>query len=187
MNSWPDALRDINSSIAAGYSLSFALKSIATTGPEPIKSHLSRFSNLEKTIGFNAALMTIKNEMNDATSDKIIEILIVANERGGKIVKEIISDLIVSISDDIALADAIATENIEMKINSRAVVVIPWGVLLLLTLSGGVFRDYYSSKPGAIVIFIGITMSILGIYILSKLSKLPEQKRVFTTATKENE
>ena len=180
MNSWPDALRDISASISAGQSLSFALRSLAKSGPAPIAPFMTRFAALEKTVGFKAALEIVREEMNDSTTDRIIEVLIVANESGGKIIREIIDDLIEATTEDIALGETIATESLEMKINSRAVVIIPWCVLILLTLSGGIFRDFYQSSSGAVVLTIGAAMSILGIFVLSKLARTEIESRVFS-------
>lgn len=176
---WPDALRDLSATISAGHPLSFALSTLATTGPDSLKPYMYRFSTLERTMGFTPALETVREEMCDATTDRIVEVLIVANERGGKVVRDIIDDLIESTSEDIALADSIQSESLEMKINSRAVVVLPWCVLVLLTLSGGVFRAFYSSKAGAVVIIIGAVASAIGIYILSRFSKVDVEPRVF--------
>ena len=179
--SWPDALRDISATLSSGHPLSFALSTLATTGPDALKPYMKRFSTLEITMGFSPALVTIREEMCDATTDRIVEVLIVANERGGKIIREIIDNLIESTSEDIALADSMQSESLEMKINSRAVVVLPWCVLILLTLSGGVFRAFYSSKTGAVVIGIGVILSAVGIYILSRFSRVDVEPRVFAS------
>lgn len=180
VNAWPEALRDISATISAGHSLSFALSTLAMVGPEAIAVHMARFSTLEKSMGFIAAVETIREEMNDATSDRVFEVLIVAHERGGRVVKEIIDDLIVSTTEDIALAEQLATESVEMKINSRAVVVIPWCVLFLLTLGGGMFREFYRTSTGGFVILIGIVLSAVGIAILARLSRVELEARVFS-------
>ena len=182
VDSWPEALRDVSATISAGHNISFALSNLSRVGPDPIAIHMERFSTLEKTLGFVAALENVREEMNDATSDRIIEVLIVSHENGGRIVKEIIDDLIESTTEDISLADTIATESIEMKINSRAVVVLPWCVLALLTFSGSTFRDFYQSSAGAVVILIGAVLSVIGITILSKLSSQEIEPRVFNYA-----
>ncbi len=179
MYAWPDVLRDINATIASGHTLTFALKIIAAQGTEPIASHMKRFVGLEKNFGFRTAIEIIREDMNDATSDRVIEVLILANERGGKVVKQIIDDLIDSTVEEITLTETIENESLEMKINSRAVVILPWCVLLLLILSGGVFRDYYQSKSGSLVIGLGIILSVAGLYILNKLSQIQIEPRVF--------
>ncbi len=181
INAWPDALRDVSATIAAGHSLSFALHTLAQVGPPSISPHMARFSILERSMGFAAALEIVREEMNDATTDRIIEVLIVAQERGGRVVREIIDNLIEATTEDIALAETIATESIEMKINSRAVVILPWCVLFMLTLGDGVFRDFYQSSNGAIIIAIGALMSIAGIAILSRLTRTDLEARVFSS------
>ena len=67
----------------------------------------------------------------------MIEVLILAQERGGQIVKEILEDLVVATTKDLKVLDEIETEGLEMKINARAVLVLPWFVLVALTLRGG--------------------------------------------------
>lgn len=181
INAWPDALRDISATISSGHSLSFALHSLAQVGPDCIAPHMARFMSLERTMGFVAALEMIRDEMNDATTDRVLEVLIVSHDRGSRVVKDIIDDLIEATTEDIALAETIATESLEMKINSRAVVVLPWCVLILLTLSGGVFRAFYQSPAGAVVIGIGALMSIAGIAILSRLTRTDLEARVFAS------
>lgn len=180
MNAWPDALRDISATLSAGHTLSFALHTLGTVGPEAIAPHMKRFTMLEKSLGYVPAIEIVREEMNDATTDRIIEVLIVAHERGGKAVAEIIDDLIDATTQDIALAETIATESLEMKINSRAVVILPWCVLLLLTLGGGIFREYYQSRAGSFVIAVGLVLSCAGIAILSRLTRVEQEPRVFT-------
>jgi tight adherence protein B len=184
VGAWPEALRDISASVSSGRSLSFALHSLAQVGPEELRPHFMRFATLERTLGFTAALEVVRSDLSDATSDRILEILVVANDRGGKIVKDILDDLISATLEDIALAETIATESLEMKINSRAVIVLPWCVLLVLVLTGSVFRDFYQSKLGGIVIIVGLIMSAGGIAILSRLTRVDLEPRVFSNDVK---
>ena len=48
-----------------------------------------------------------------------IEVLILASERGGQIVKEILEDLVVTTTKDLKVLDEIETEGLEMRINAR--------------------------------------------------------------------
>lgn len=179
MIAWPDALRDISAVLSSGNTLSFALHSLSKTGPEALIPHMKRFVTLEKHMGFSPALEIVREEMSDSTSDRIIEVLIVSHERGGRVVREIIDDLIDTTVDDIAISESIATESLEMKINSRSVVVLPWCVLLLLTFGGGIFQEFYQSTQGTLVILLGLLLSILGTVILSRLGRSEIEPRVF--------
>ena len=63
----------------------------------------------------------------------MLEVLLLAHERGGPIVRSILEDLVDATTRDLKLLDALETEGLEMRINARAVVVLPWFVLVALT------------------------------------------------------
>lgn len=176
--SWPDVLRDISAHVSSGNSLSRALADVSL-GESAVSNYFKRFSSLERTLGFQVTLEVIRKEMNDATSDRVIEVLVVANERGGRIVREILDELVSSIMQDIAVSESVQSESVEMKINSKAVVALPWCVLFVLTLSEGAFRNFYQSKDGAMVIGVGALLSAIGVFILSRLTRSEVEPRVF--------
>src|SRR5680860_1096925 len=77
----------------------------------------------------------LRGELGDPTSDRVIEVLIVAHERGGRIVLELLRDLAEGTTEDLRTEEEIATASLEQRINARAVFVLPWVVLVALTAS----------------------------------------------------
>jgi tight adherence protein B len=130
---WPDALRDIGASIAAGHSLTHALVTLADTGPPVLRDPLARFVSRARMLGTVPALELLEAELADPNSDRVVEVLILASERGGPIVKQILEDLVVTTTKDVKVLDEIDSEGLEMKLNARAVLVMPWLVLVALT------------------------------------------------------
>jgi tight adherence protein B len=176
---WPDGLRDLVASIAAGRSLTQALISLASSGPAPLRVALARFPALSRMLGTAGALEVVKEELADPTSDRVLEILVLAHERGGQIVKEILEDLVVVTTKDLKVLDEIETEGLEMKINARAVLVLPWFVLLALTMRAGPFREFYQSAAGLAVVVVGAGLSVLGYAWISRLGRVHNEQRVF--------
>ena len=127
---WPDGLRDVVASVAAGRSLSHALTTLAETGPPALRDAFGRFPLLARMLGTVPALEIVKSDLADPTSDRVIEVLILAQERGGPIVRRILEDLVVATTKDLKVLDEIESEGLEMKINARAVLVMPWLVLV---------------------------------------------------------
>lgn len=179
---WPDGLRDILASVTAGRSMGQALTALATSGPESLREAFARFPLLARMLGTVPALEIVKEELADPTSDRVIEVLILAHERGGQVVKEILEDLVQATTRDLKVLDEIASEGLEMKINSRAVLVIPWFVLLTLTISTPAFRDFYGSAIGGLVVLAGAVMSLIGLWLLQRLGRDHREKRVFGAA-----
>lgn len=168
---WPDGLRDLTSAISAGMSLTQALGELARRGPEPLRQAFARFPLLARVIGVTAALEVIREDLADATSDRVIEVLILAHTHGGRMVTEILHDLADAATRDVRTAEEVATAALEQRINARAVLVLPWLVLLALTAAPGHFRDFYRSAAGVAVIALAACLSLLGVWLVGRLSR----------------
>ncbi len=177
--SWPDGLRDVLSSIRSGASLPVALETLADFGPAPLREAFQGFGVYARSLGVVPALEVIKDDLADPTSDRVIEVLILAYERGGSVVPEILSDLAEATTRDLWAMEQVRTEVLENKINARVVFVMPWLVLVMMTTRSGAFREFYSTPAGILVVGLGGVMSVIGILIASKLSALPDEPRVF--------
>jgi tight adherence protein B len=176
--SWPDGLRDVVASLAAGSSLAHALSTLAVSGPEPLQHAFARFPLVARTIGVSAALDVLREELADPTSDRVLEVLILANERGGAIVRDVLEDLIVTTTRDLKLAEELETDALETRINTRAVLVLPWLVLVALTIRPGAFRDFYQSTPGVLVVAGGGVLSAVGALWVRQLTRADAEPRV---------
>jgi tight adherence protein B len=181
---WPDALRELIAAIVAGRSLPQAVTALGESGPEPLRSVFADFPAMTRVFGFNSALEQIRNRLADATTDRVIEVLIVAHDRGGSIVRDVLEDLVVATTKDLKVLDEIDTDGLETRLNARAVLVLPWLVLLALTLRAGAFRDFYQSRAGILVVCGAAVMGALGAAWLGRLGRQPDEPRVFGGASR---
>jgi tight adherence protein B len=177
---WPDALRDLTASMAAGRSLTQSVSALGVSGPEALRPEFARFAELARVLGTGPALEIVKEDLADPTSDRVVEVLLLAHERGGAIVRTILEDLTDATTRDLKLLDELDTESLEMRINARAVVVLPWLVLLALTARPGEFRDFYRSPSGVLVVVIAAALSALGVVVLGRLGREEAEERVLT-------
>lgn len=175
---WPDGLRDLLASVSAGMSLRRAVEALSRSGPEPLREAFARFQVVARTVGVVPALETIREELADPTSDRVIEVLILAHERGGNIVPEILQELAETTTRDIWALEEIRTQSLEQKINARVVFVLPWLVLVALTAQPGAFRAFYRSSAGVLVVAVGGAMSLFGMWLVGRLGREPEEERV---------
>ena len=77
------------------------------------------------------------------------------------------------------MLDEIETEGLEMKINARAVLVMPWFVLVALTLRDGPFRAFYQSSGRRTGGGRRRVLSVVGSWWISRLGRAHEEQRVF--------
>ncbi len=176
---WPDAIREIIASIESNASLHGALVTLSYRGPEPLRQAFERFPTMASTLGVVPALEAIRERLADPTSDRVIEVLILAHERGGGIVTDILRDLAEATTDDLQLQEEIVSSQLEQKINGRAVFVLPWLVLLMMVFTNEDYRGFYRSATGTLVVIVGALLSLLGVFILNRLGKDTPEERVF--------
>lgn len=177
--SWPDGLRDLLSSVRSGASLPTAVENLAMFGPEPLRAAFQGFDIYSRSLGVVPALEVVKDDLADPTSDRVIEVLILAYERGGAVVPEILEDLAEATTRDLWTMEQVRSDALEQKINSRVVFVLPWIVLVAMTARSGAFREFYSSPAGLVVVGVGGVMSLLGVAVASRLGAQPSEPRVF--------
>ena len=175
---WPDGLRDLAASVASGRSVAQALEALAESGPLPLRDAFAGFGGVARAFGATVALRRVAIDLADATTDRVVEVLVLAHERGGRIVTEIIEDLIEGTTRDLEVLEQIESEGLEMRINAGAVVILPWSVLVLLTVRGGAFRDFYTSPAGFVVVLVGAAMSAAGYLWIRHLGRGHEEPRV---------
>jgi tight adherence protein B len=178
---WPDGLRDLVSSIAAGNSLTQGVTSLSETGPLAMRVAFARFPQLARVLGTGPALELMKEDLADPTSDRVLEVLILAQERGGAIVRDILDDLVDATTRDLKLLDELETEGLEMRINAKAVVVLPWLVLVALTARPGAFRDFYRSGGGVLTVVVAGVLTAIGVAVLGRLGHDPIEARILTS------
>ncbi len=176
---WPDGLRHLVASVRSGMSLSLALDDLAANGPEPLREAFERYPTLARVFGVGPALEIVRDELADPTTDRVVEVLLLAYERGGPLVPAILRDLAEATTADVRTLEEIRTNSLEQRINARIVFVVPWMVLLLLTARPGDYRDFYRSSAGLVVVIIAAIMSLVGTWVVARLGRDPVEERVF--------
>lgn len=179
---WPDGVRDLLASIRAGRSLHHAVLDLAANGPAPLRDAFARYPVLAQMSGVVPALEVVREQLADPTSDRVIEVLVLAHDKGGALLTAILHDLAEATASDLRVGEQIATDQLEQRINARAVFVLPWVVLVVLTLRPGAYRDFYAGPGGLVVVLVGALLSAIGMWVIARLGRAEEEPRVLGAA-----
>jgi tight adherence protein B len=185
LEAWPDGLRHLVASVRSGMSLPVALDELARTGPDGLREAFARYPTLARVFGVQPALEIVRDELADPTTDRVIEVLILATERGGALVPDILHDLAEATNQDIRTLEEIRTNSLEQRLNARIVFAVPWLVLVLLTARPSAYREFYQSPAGFIVVAGAAILSALGAWWVARLGREPDEQRVFGGASSE--
>lgn len=176
---WPDGLRHLMASVRTGMSMPVALEELARTGPDALREAFARYPTLARVFGVRPALESIRDDLADPTTDRVVEVLVLAYERGGPFVTEILQELAEATTQDVRTLEEIRTNSLEQRINARIVFAVPWFVLLLMTSRQGLYRDFYQSSAGFLVVVVAAVLSLAGSFIVMRLSRDHVEERVF--------
>lgn len=180
---WPDALRGLIGALNAGRSLHEALVDLSSSGPVPLRRVFARYTELTRlAVPESEALGILRDELADAVSDRVFEVLIVASDKGSRIALKVLQDVADSATADVQLVERVATASTEHRLNAYAVMLVPWITLVLLTARPGEMRDFYASPAGGRVLVVGAVMSLGGMAIFRRLARSQPEPRVFLTA-----
>ncbi len=175
---WPDAIRMVAAGLRSGASVRSAMTELAATAPDALRPVLGDFVSRERVLGVRGALIAIGGELADPVADRVVEVLVVADERGGALVPGILDDLADALGADLVAAEEIRTQSLEQRLNARIVTVAPWAVLLLLVAREGPYRAFYGSRPGVVVLASGAALTAAGGVLVRRLASRSPEPRV---------
>ncbi len=176
--SWPDGLRDVVAHVKSGATLSTAIEDLALRGPEALRMAFARFPVQARMLGVVPALEIVKEELADPTSDKVIEVLILAHHHGGDLIEDVLRDLIETTSADLATLETIRTADFEQKLESWVIVAAPWVLLVFLATIPEAYVRFYQSSAGRFVVLFGAIWAAAGFLMMRWIAKQREEPRV---------
>jgi len=180
VKSWPDGLRDLAASVNAGQALHGAVVSLARSGPEPLRRAFAGYEANARVSGMVPALEHIKSELADPASDRVLEVLILAKERGARHLGRILDELATSTTADLRANAEIDTARLEPKINTWVSASLPWLVLIIVCLGqDSVHRAFYAGGGGVLVVAVSAAFTFAGVALVRVLSRDPVEGRVF--------
>ena len=175
---WPDAIRHLLSYVRSGSTVPLAISSLATQGPEALRPVFEGWSERARLLGFAPALESVREQLADPTSDRVIEVLLIAHEWGGELVATVLSDLADEITEDLRTGRAIRAEGTTQRIESWVVGIVPWALLLYLTATQGPYRNYYQTGTGRLVLLAAGLWWGMGLIVLRAMKKQESEPRV---------
>jgi tight adherence protein B len=177
--SWPDGLREILAHVSSGATLLGAIEALATRGPVPLQDAFARFPAQARMFGVATALEIVKEELSDPSSDKVIEVLILAHQFGGNSLQLVLRDLIETMTADELTAEQIRTAGFEQRLEGLVVALAPWLILLFLATVPPTYREFYRTSTGRFVVLIAGVWAGCGWLMMRILSRPSPEIRVF--------
>ena len=177
---WPDVLAYMRANVGAG----LTLPDSASDALKRVGGELSRFEDeIRRHVmfgeGFSAALLTMREELDDPVTDRIVATLAVAERSGGHRVGDVLKSLQQSVADDLRLRSAHEAALTEQRWTAGVALMAPWALLMLSVATNPTASAAYDSLEGALVISIGLVATVAGWFLARRSARLSEPPRLF--------
>ena len=179
-HAWPDVLAHIRSSVSGGMTL-----------PDAYMNAASRVGGIfEETLGevrrqvmygegFAEAMRHVRVRASDPTADRVTMTLIVANRSGGHRVGEVLAALSASVSGESRLRQAHEAAMTEQRVTAGVALGAPWVILALSIATNPQAAFAFSTAEGAVVIGIGLVLTVTGWILSVRIASLSDTPRMF--------
>ncbi len=175
---WPEAVDNLASAVRAGMSLPDALSALAVRGPEPLREAFDRFALDYQVSGrFGESLDRLKERLADPVGDRVVEGLRIAREVGGGQLGRLLRNLSGYLRDEARTRSEMEARQAWTVNGARLAVASPWLILLIMSFQGEVIRRY-ASPGGVVVLIIGASCCVLAYWLMMRLGRLPDEKRI---------
>lgn len=175
---WPQGIRDLLASVEGRRSIHYALLELVRSGPLALRVAFANYETLSELAGPVTALATIRDELADPITDRIMELLIVAQEEGQDLVLQILRDQAGELGEDLRVSAEIRQAQHEPRMVARAAFVLPWLGLVMLCASVPAYRSFYATSGGFTAALIAGLMSGAGMALARRLSRETTEPRV---------
>lgn len=176
---WPDAIDDLLSSVRAGMSLPEALIALGERGPEELRGPFQEFArDYRVTARIDSCFDLLKDRFADPVADRIVEALRLTRQVGGTDLGRTLRALAAMLREEQRTRGELEARQSWTVNSARMAVAAPWVVLALLT-----FRteaaSAFNSGAGAAVLAAGAGACAVAYWLMLRIGKLPEERRVF--------
>jgi tight adherence protein B len=177
---WPDVVDNLASAIRAGLSLPQAVAEIAATGPQQVQSAFAQCSSVyQQTGNFGDALLGLRQEFADSSTDKICSALQIAYEVGGADLGLVLRSLSEVLREDARVRSEITARQSWTVNGAKLAVAAPWLTALVLSTRSGTAAVYFSASGIRMLSFCAV-VSVLAYLTMMRIGRLPSQPRLMS-------
>lgn len=176
---WPDVVDHLVASVRSGLALPDAVASLATTGPDSVRSAFRDYERDYRTTGnFGGCVDRLKESLTDPIADRILETLRMAREVGGTDLTSVLRSLAAYLREEAAIRAEVEARQSWVRNAAKLGVAAPWLILLMLA-SRPEAAAAYNSPTGSAMIAGGAAISVFAYRVMLSFGRLPESKRWF--------
>jgi tight adherence protein B len=173
-----EAIEQLRDAIRTGLSVQDALSGMARTGPAALRSEFATLAREARLLGFEAALMAMRDRLADPLFDVVAAALAVNDRLGGRHVSQVLDRLAESTRGQLRIQHEVRAQQGRTVLSARIVAAAPLVALIGLRATNPRYLGVFDSVAGQMVL-LGCALGVgLGYAMMLHLTRLPSERRV---------
>lgn len=176
---WPDVIDHLVASVRSGVALPEGVADLAASGPAVLREDFTAFTRQYRLTGsFRVALDDLKERLADPTADRILETLRMSRDVGGAELPTVLKSLGTYLREEQAVRHEVEAKQSWVLNAAKLGSAAPWVVLLMLATRPEA-AIAFNSIEGAVVILIGLGVTVVAYLLMLRIAKLKDDRRWF--------
>jgi tight adherence protein B len=177
---WPEVFDSLQSAASSGLGIFDALDEVGRTGPLRLRPEFTELvDRIDRGSRTDSALDWLKKRFGQLQSDRLVELIRVANSSGGAGFIDSLRDLGLRTRSELALWGELESKQGWVTGTAKLAIVAPW--IIVATLSSRPENvAIYNTAAGIAILVFGLTVSLFAYRVVTLLGALSRPRRVFT-------
>lgn len=177
---WPEVLDSLTSASTSGLTFAEAFQDLGSVGPEALRPHFSAVcARLDSGQTLHQSLELFQFEANEIHVDRLVMLLGVVKDAGGRGFHEALRQQAKIARDDLALWGELESKQGWVTGTAKVAIAAPWIIVTLLC-SRPENVAAYASLGGSLILMVGLMVSAFAYQLIRLIARSQVQPRVFS-------
>lgn len=169
----PEALQSMKACFQVGYTLAQVVREVHCSISGPLADLFQEIEGVLETGGSTQAALSVLKKRTSESELVFLATALEIQHKTGSSMQQVLEVTRQSVADEIELKRTLRTQTAQAKLSAQIVTIMPFALIGIFSLlSPGFLDPFFESVPGAVLLFVALSMQCAGIVMVRRFLKV---------------
>lgn len=169
----PEALQSMKACFQVGYTLAQVVREVRRSTSGPLADLFQEIEGVLETGGSTQAALSVLKKRTSESELVFLATALEIQHKTGSSMQQVLEVTRQSVADEIELKRTLRTQTAQAKLSAQIVTIMPFALIGIFSLlSPGFLDPFFESVPGAVLLFVALSMQCAGIVMVRRFLKV---------------
>lgn len=169
----PEALQSMKACFQVGYTLAQVVREVHRSTSGPLADLFQEIEGVLETGGSTQAALSVLKKRTSESELVFLATALEIQHKTGSSMQQVLEVTRQSVADEIELKRTLRTQTAQAKLSAQIVTIMPFALIGIFSLlSPGFLDPFFESVPGAVLLFVALSMQCAGIVMVRRFLKV---------------